>query len=263
MRIHLPLHPAQFDPPASSSSSSSSSPLIQLGGDLVLVELQGELSYEGDKSDGVIGVIGLDRPDKPTLHLGPHHLLHGKFVNLQKPYAVIRKVIGKSNSVEGTTKLEGNASNEESNEEDSSSEEEENLFEKDDEPSTPLRSKGKGVDYSSSPVYAPLTPIDYSSDLEMDPSSPARSEWDQIEHDDQEDEEQSQQRPNKRARTKVNGNGGGKISKVERRKKEKQKKMESGEKDRTRNYQVIGIVKKKVVFALRPEPLVAPTILPE
>ncbi|WWD02195.1 hypothetical protein V865_000233 [Kwoniella europaea PYCC6329] len=261
MRIHLPLHASQFDPPASSpSSSSSSSPLIQLGGDLVLVELQGELSYEGDKSDGVIGVIGLDRPDKPTLHLGPHHLLHGKFVNLQKPYAVIRKVIGTSNSVEGTTKLEGNASNEESNEEDSSSEEEEeeeeNLFGQD-EPTTPL--KLKSMDYSSSPVYAPLTPMDYSSDLEMDPSSPARSEWDQSEHDDQEDEDQ--ERPNKRAKTKVNG--GGKISTVERRKKEKQKKLESGEKDRTRSYQVIGIVKRKVVFALRPEPLVAPTILPE
>ncbi|WVW85417.1 hypothetical protein I302_107455 [Kwoniella bestiolae CBS 10118] len=266
MRIHLPLHHSQLDPP---SSSSASSPLIQLGGDVVLVELQGELSYEGDKSDGVIGVIGLDRPDKPTLHLGPHHLLHGKFVNLQKPLAVIRKAIGPNiNDDQGnTTKLEGDAMNEEEEAESSEEEEEENLFEQD-EPSTPLRNgnekgKGKGMEYSSSPVYPPLTPIDYSSDLEM-ASSPARSEWDLTQ-----DEDDDEGRPSKRSKmdksigTKGSGLGRSKDSKAERRVKEKQKRLEQGEKERTRRYQVIGIVRRKVVFALRPEPLVAPTILPD
>jgi hypothetical protein len=28
----------------------------------VLVELQGELSWEGDRAGGVVGVLGLDRP---------------------------------------------------------------------------------------------------------------------------------------------------------------------------------------------------------
>ncbi|OCF38434.1 hypothetical protein I317_07784, partial [Kwoniella heveanensis CBS 569] len=163
MRIHLPLHASQFASPAvASSSSSSNSPLITLGGDLVLIELQGELSYEGDElADGVIGVIGLDRPrahdsipsrvialkssiryertselaqagsDKPTLHLGAHHLLHGKFVNLQKPYAVIRRVVAGANSnIDGAAAgtgvaLEGDAEEEEEEEEGKEEEEEE------------------------------------------------------------------------------------------------------------------------------------------
>ena len=29
--------------------------------------------------------------DKPTLHLGKHHLLHGKISNLPRPLAIIRR----------------------------------------------------------------------------------------------------------------------------------------------------------------------------
>jgi hypothetical protein len=44
--------------------------------------------------------------DKPTLHLGEHHLLHGKMANLAKPYAVIRRALalvpeGTAGEVEG------------------------------------------------------------------------------------------------------------------------------------------------------------------
>ncbi|WWC63499.1 uncharacterized protein I303_106102 [Kwoniella dejecticola CBS 10117] len=303
MRIHLPLHPSQFDPP---SASSSSSPLIQLGGDLVLVELQGELTYEGDKSDGVIGVIGLDRPDKPTLHLGAHHLLHGKFQTLQKPYAVIRKVVGnaipgtidpKAKNTETTTILEGDALDEESDNqdaghaEDAEDEEEEEeegpLFPKSDEigiPVTPakrrrvgdkLGERGDGLminPVSSSPFseyQAPLTPMDYSSELDM--SSPARSvdDFDKTEDEDEdEEEEEDGKRPSKRSKNgnKIRPMG---MSRKERRQKEKKLRLRAGEKekekerDRVRSYAVVGIVKKKLVFALRPEPLVAPTILPE
>lgn len=59
MRIHLPLDPIQFNV---TPTNASSPPLAQLGGNLVLVELQGGLTWEGEKSNGVVGVIGLDTP---------------------------------------------------------------------------------------------------------------------------------------------------------------------------------------------------------
>lgn len=75
MRIHLTLDPSHFvtaKPGGPSSSSKISGigngntngagPLAQLGGEVVLVELQGELNWEGDKDGGVVGVLGLDRP---------------------------------------------------------------------------------------------------------------------------------------------------------------------------------------------------------
>ena len=64
MRINLTLEPSLFSDTAKpvAGPSSSSSPLAQLGGEIVLIELQGELGWEGDKSNGVVGVIGLDRP---------------------------------------------------------------------------------------------------------------------------------------------------------------------------------------------------------
>lgn len=60
MRIHLPLDPHHFA--RQSVAGPSSSPLVQLGGELVILELQGELSWEGDKAGGVVGVLGLERP---------------------------------------------------------------------------------------------------------------------------------------------------------------------------------------------------------
>ena len=66
MRIHLTLEPSLFDKPAANGSTSS--PLAQLGGEIVLIELQGELNWEGDKAGGVVGVLGLDRPVSYHLH---------------------------------------------------------------------------------------------------------------------------------------------------------------------------------------------------
>jgi hypothetical protein len=60
MRIHLPLEPHHFVPQPTAGPSSS--PLVSIGGDLVLIELQGELSWEGDKHNGLVGVLGFDRP---------------------------------------------------------------------------------------------------------------------------------------------------------------------------------------------------------
>lgn len=59
MRIHLPLHPQHF---VTADAGPSAPPLARIGGELVVVELQGELAWEGNKEGGVIGVLGLDRP---------------------------------------------------------------------------------------------------------------------------------------------------------------------------------------------------------
>lgn len=55
MRIHLPLEPKHF-------TSNPTGPLAKIGGDLVLIELQGKIEVEGDTANSVIGVLGLDRP---------------------------------------------------------------------------------------------------------------------------------------------------------------------------------------------------------
>ena len=62
MRIHLSLDPKHLVQPVAGPSSG---PLVNIGGDLVLVELQGELNHEGEKADGVVGILGLDRPVSP------------------------------------------------------------------------------------------------------------------------------------------------------------------------------------------------------
>lgn len=59
MRIHLSLDPAHFIQPVAGPSKP---PLIQLGSEIILIELQGELNWEGDKDDGVVGVLGFERP---------------------------------------------------------------------------------------------------------------------------------------------------------------------------------------------------------
>ncbi|WVQ72093.1 hypothetical protein IAR50_001638 [Cryptococcus sp. DSM 104548] len=260
MRIHLPLHPSQFKQP---TTSPSDSPLVQLGGDLVLVELQGELSWEGEKAGGVVGVIGLDRPEKPTLHLGPHHLLHGKFAKLQKPYAVIRRVVGNpsaSSSILSSDKDKGIAVQGAADEEDSSDEEEEEDDEEDeDEDEGPLfppikdgtPTKETAHPQSSSPYLPPSTPRDYSSDIEMSsPMAPSSSK--RPYSDDEEDEAEAEERKKRK-----------KLADARKAKREERKRKRGEGTERTRHYAVVGIVRKKVVFSLRPEPLVAPTILPE
>ncbi|OXG14725.1 chromosome transmission fidelity protein 8 [Cryptococcus neoformans Tu401-1] len=265
MRIHLPLDPIHFNV---TPTSASSPPLVQLGGNLVLVELQGELAWEGEKSNGVIGVIGLDTPDKPTLHLGPHHLLHGKFANLQKPYVVIRRVTGVASANGEKTEdpeiakgiaVQGDAVDEESSDEEEEEDEEEGpLFGKDEDAET-TPTKNRQAPRSSSPFYPPSTSKDYSSDIEM--SSPVRSQVDDFgfpkrDREQGQDEDEEDISVERRKRRKLE-------EAKAKEKREGRKKRKEGRKERIRRYAVVGIVRKKVVFALRPEPLVAPTILPE
>ncbi len=60
MRIHLTLKPSLFA--SQSTAGPSSGPLARLGDEVVLIELQGELGWEGEKEGGVVGVLGFDRP---------------------------------------------------------------------------------------------------------------------------------------------------------------------------------------------------------
>lgn len=183
--------------------------------------------------------------DKPTLHLGSHHLLHGKIATLPKPYAVIRRALaqheGVSGEVEGDAEEEdevvedetrskrapkgkGRAPTVQQEREDGEDEEEEEgpLFPPDpDGPlfQTPVKGNGHA---SSSPstVYPSSAVKDYSSELDF--SSPPMS--------DKADEEES---ANTRKRKAVN------------------KSEDPTKKQRTRRYEVVGVVRKKIVFALR------------
>ena len=195
------------------------------------------------------------------MHLGEHHLLHGKFANLQKPYAVIRKATGET----GGTALEGDASEEEevgmgdqgegvgsakkrkthmkgqhqqqhgsskprqdADEDDEEEDEDEPPLFAPDPDIFPSRPSHAAHPPSSSPFLPPSAARDYSS--ELDPaSSPAR--W-----TDDEDEE---------ARDRL----GEKEERIKRERAREKRKRD--ERERTRHYEVVGIVRKKVVFALR------------
>ncbi|RXK42344.1 hypothetical protein M231_00334 [Tremella mesenterica] len=289
MRIHLPLSPDLLKP----TVIDPESPLVKLGGEVVLIELQGELSWEGDKSDGVVGVLGLDRPDKPTLHLGPHHLLHGKIVSLPKPLAVIRKShapiatthkadVHSDRNTRGV--LEGDVSEEDQEEEEhdplqtmdtragpskpskvkktteeSEEEDEEPLFPMTKPFRTPSR-LGKSHGHtpsikSSSPVYPPSSIQDYSSDL--DPTSPYRQDECDRQMTTLHDNEDEMESPSVLRRERE------KRKREEEEKKRRKKRKLEHDKERTRYYEVVGLVRKKVVFSLRPEPIVTATVLPD
>lgn len=102
MRIHLNLPQAGPSNPSSSSSSSVRSsapaPLTTLtpNGELILIELQGALEIKNQSPAGgqILGTISFEptRPDRPVLMIS-HHRLEGKFVNLVKPLAVLEKKV--------------------------------------------------------------------------------------------------------------------------------------------------------------------------
>ena len=202
-----------------------------------------------------------DMQDKPTLHLGPHHLLHGKFVNLQKPYAVIRKAVG---AASGTT-LEGDSDEEvdmdegptsskkrrvektvagtrsdkgggDDDDDDDDEDEEAPLFAADPDifPSTPPASKHVT---SSSPYHPASAARDYSSELDPTSSPP---QWDE---DDEDEEDEEVRKPR--------GVAVETREKEVRRKGQARDRRKPEEKERTRHYEVVGVVRRKVVFHLR------------
>lgn len=195
------------------------------------------------------------------MHIGAHHLLHGKIATLAKPYAVIRKVItNKTDSIiragSATSPLIGKApialeSEEDEDDEDDGTEgaNDGNLLVTPTRPNAqagpshgggptpksaipsrllPLASSPTAHLTSSSPPGPPSQARDYSSDLDLSPvkasASKGKRKWthalDEIEDD------------TPRAR------------RVKSRK-------DDGRKERTRAYEVVGVVRKKVVFSLR------------
>lgn len=217
----------------------------------------------------------LTQQDKPTLHLGEHHLLHGKMANLQKPYAVIRRVLGKRKAGDEPHGDGDEAEHEEDEDEDGfdaemggeessrmrkygrptaksprpsggASEDEEDdppLF----PPSSPPHTPGHAGHMlsSSSPFIPPSSIKDYSS--ELDPSSPARGgpsvhDSDEDEGDIFADEKAQAEEARKRA-------------KIEKKRLERR----LARPERTRSYEVVGVVRKKVVFNLRSA---APDLIP-
>ena len=214
---------------------------------------------------------GADPQDKPTLHLGAHHLLHGKVASLPKPLAVIRRaeatgeVVQAEEQADGTPgrprgHIEGDASEEEEDEDeyDEAHEREDNEEAGPSRPTrhytTPSRPSHAG---GSSPILPPSAIRDYSSDLDY--SSPYRAEMDGLGFDgpsqqtpigkeggDESDEddvarEADELRKRRAAREELAAQA----------RKRKKRRVDRGEKERTRFYEVVGVVRKKVVFSLR------------
>jgi len=181
--------------------------------------------------------------------------------NLAKPYAVIRRALATQEGIEG--EVEGDAEDEDDLEDeqpknkitparigntkgkgkargrgDDSEDDEAPLFPPNPEDEfdpfhTPPKSRNGGHASSSpSTIYPSSAMKDYSSELDFssppmsDTSKRDREEEEEDDHQDAEDEEE------------------------ERRRRKKAKKA-SMTKQRTRRYEVVGIVRKKVVFALR------------
>jgi DNA mismatch repair ATPase MutL len=162
--------------------------------------------------------------------------------NLAKPYAVIRRALALV--PEGATgEVEGDAEDEEDLEDDllamdarplkSKSQDKGKGKAEEEEDEAPLfpdilqTPPKKSIDPSSSPssIYPSSAIKDYSSELDF--SSPPMSDTSKRDLESSDDEEEEEEE--------------------KRRKKAKR----SGKKERTRRYEVVGIVRKKVVFALR------------
>jgi len=58
MRIQIEIDPSVIKRPLPPASAP---PLIQIGGEMVIMELQGDLTFEGEPGGKVIGLLGLER----------------------------------------------------------------------------------------------------------------------------------------------------------------------------------------------------------
>jgi hypothetical protein len=98
MRIHLNLPSSSGAGPSRTGRIDAPAPLTALtpNGELVLIELQGELEIDHQHPDGnqLLGTMSFEptRPDRPVLMIS-HHRLEGKFVSLVRPLAVLEKKI--------------------------------------------------------------------------------------------------------------------------------------------------------------------------
>ncbi|KAJ9105966.1 hypothetical protein QFC19_003301 [Naganishia cerealis] len=240
MRISLNIPTASLLAPPSGTP-----PLVQLGakGEMLLLELQGELGYQGDPRGRVVGILDFERMDKPTLHLGKHHLLHGKIVTLPRPVAVIRREVTINTASDTDEDLEAaGGEDEESNTKRQKADQTapETTTDNAKQLVTPSRPTSAIPSYLQTPTRPRATtgatattgtvdpfessplilvnrqPRDYSSDLSSPFPTPA---------------------PPKKRKARDT--------------KENARNAAVGKTERTRSYEVVAIVRKKVVFALR------------
>lgn len=223
MRIHLNL-------PSASPSASSSTALIDAppqltaltpNGELLLIELQGSLEIENQAQDGnqVLGTIAFERgrEDRPVLMVS-HHRLEGKFVNLVKPLAVLEKKSRSDQTV--LREQDPNATPTRYGKR--------SALDVQGDPTTPTagtkRAKSAHLEPMSSPV--PATPIRKRKDaMDFSSSPPYRSS--PIRTRDAESTEDT--------------------SDVEEEEDEAQTSI---------YYDVVNIIKRKILFSKRPEPIV-------
>jgi hypothetical protein len=187
--------------------------------------------------------------DKPTLHLGKHHLLHGKIVTLPRPLAVIRRKTTAHVSEESEEEVVDENNAEEDNETDAKRQkvDQTTVPEKMEDakqlvtPSRPtsaipsyLQTPSRTTSHTTTMASAaadpfdssPINPInrkprDYSSDLSSPFPTPRPA---------------APSKQNKRKERDENDKAGHGVG---------------ARSERTRSYEVVSIVRKKVVFALR------------
>jgi hypothetical protein len=195
--------------------------------------------------------------------------LHGKILTLQRPYAVIRRVVGRPDAdgdVEGEG-IDGDADEEEdaaeSEAEDMGTAKDgarrtlaksghmpggkgEDLIGLDDEeyepplfpPGSPRTPSRAPIPSSSSPVLPPSSMKDYSSELDF--SSPRHSVGSKRDRSDDEDEDEH-----------MDEEGSEEARRKRLKLEKKMQERRAARPKRTRYYEVVGVVRKKVVFALR------------
>ncbi|KAE8250862.1 hypothetical protein A4X13_0g4315 [Tilletia indica] len=261
MRIDIRLPSA--GPSASSSNGSSSSskdaitspPIAKLSpsGELVLIELQGALELEGldAANPQTIGMLTFEGPkqDKPVLLIS-HHRLYGKFVDLHQPLAILQKhqreppaSLDSSPSAKRRWLEQPWTSDVESDGEGEGTlgEEEEGERKK-----RVKRNDGEDERESGPPSSSPCRPssvqkkkIDRKATEggEEDKDDDLVAEWDDDEDDGDENDGGEDSK-------KDGENAGG-----------KRKRSQGGRKPRVW-YDVVSVIRRKILFSQRPEPVV-------
>ncbi|TKY85423.1 hypothetical protein EX895_005585 [Sporisorium graminicola] len=254
MRIHvnLPLAGSSSSTTASSTTASSSTvrslappPLTALTpqGELILIELQGSLEIENQNPRGgqVLGTISFEptRPDRPVLMIS-HHRLEGKFVNLVRPLAVLEKKVRADKQVLADV---GNASRRRSREEVEAI----GVVGTVKRAKRPVEDVG-GAGRSSSPPISPKRArdaLDFSSSPPRQTpvkSRPLAKASGLTDIDENAEQRGGAQEANQ-----------GKEDEEE----EEEEEDDQGEEPQTAvYYDVVNVIKRKILFSKRPEPIV-------
>ncbi|KAE8268669.1 hypothetical protein A4X09_0g3672 [Tilletia walkeri] len=258
MRIDVRLPSA--GPSASSSNGSSSKdaitspPIAKLSpsGELVLIELQGALELEGldAANPQTIGMLTFEGPkqDKPVLLIS-HHRLYGKFVDLHQPLAILQK-----HQREPPASLDSSPSAKRrwleqpwTSDVESDGEDEGILGEEEGERKKRVkRNDGEDEREGGPPSSSPCRPSSVQKNKidrkaseggEEDRDDDLEAEWD-------DDEEDGDEIDGGEESKKDGENAGG-----------KRKRSQGGRKPRVW-YDVVSVIRRKILFSQRPEPVV-------